>query len=328
MKSFPALCFVLSLLSGSLFPEGTLEKLLAMDAKKKEKYAFNPASTLPSRLALAPGFVYDYLTNLDQDPGYRAYLPVGEERQIVERTLARLPPLNQRVLKERLLGMYFIEGFQGSGMADFVLDARSNFYFIIVLNRAVLGRNLSEQFTYRESTCFRQGNDGTTVRVDCGTNERGLLYILLHESTHAVDYVRRINPFVEESLRPYLREIPKSTAFSRGLWEGLETPIAPARYTGRDRVTFYGFNQGPKLAAAEAPDLYRALTNSGFVSLYASQNWAEELAELVTLRAMTERLRLPYRILVERGGKTVEVFEPAASPKALERFKAVDAFFN
>lgn len=329
MKISKLLPFVSVFILSAVFAADRLETLLSMPARKMEIYRFNPASSLISRVRLPEAFVFEFLTNNDQDTGYRPYMPDSNEMILLERYLSMLPPLNRRVLKERLLGLYVIENFQGSGLADFVLDKNTNFYFTIVINRALFKRSLSEQFIYRERTCFRTDNSGLSVNVDCGTNESALLYILLHESTHAVDYVSNITPYVEPATVRFMKQKPRHTAFTKDVWTTrYEMPTAGNIFAMRDDVTFYNMNNGPKIPLSNTIALYQSFANSPFVSLYGSLNWAEDLAEMVTLYTLTEKLKLPYRIIIESNGRPLGIFEPAKNPRVTNRFPALELFYR
>lgn len=120
----------LLLLTHPLAADAELEALLAMPAKRLASWNFNPRTPLADRLQVAPPFLLDYLRRLDRMPSYEAAECREIDRADLTGYLAWLPPLHRRTLEERLLGFFFIKDFQGSGLADFALDDRTNFYIL------------------------------------------------------------------------------------------------------------------------------------------------------------------------------------------------------
>jgi hypothetical protein len=62
-----------------------------------------------------------------------------------------------------------------------------------------------------------------------------------------------------------------------------------------------------------AGHLYDALGRTPFISVYATCDSHDDLAELVAWTQLTERLHQPYRILISKGANVVRVIEPAQS---------------
>ena len=70
-----------------------------------------------------------------------------------------------------------------------------------------------------------------------------------------------------------------------------------------------------------AGDLYDALGRTSFISVYASCDSHDDLAELVAWTELTGRLHQPYRILISNGTKVLRVNEPAQSKLVRARLK-------
>lgn len=83
-------------------------------------------------------------------PGVVTDVP-DKEIEIIESYLESLPPLHQKTLQERLVGIFFINKFIGSGMADYVLDEENNIYS--------LQNDINTWMTHRENTCFAKDNN-------------------------------------------------------------------------------------------------------------------------------------------------------------------------
>lgn len=196
-------------------------KVKSIPAKNYSSYSFNPDSTLLSRVRDTPDFILDYLKNMDTVDYYTSYTPTSEEMDLIEEYLDLLPPLNRKIMKEKLLGIYFVSNFTGSGMADYAVDDDRNIYTLLFLNPDTLKVRINEWMDYRENTSFIEENDEIRIEVECGNNYLALLYILLHESTHIVDYINSITPYTEWTSSQIRKEhVNMNNKFIKGIWTG------------------------------------------------------------------------------------------------------------
>ena len=297
-----------------------------MPIHRFKNYSYNPASTLISRITVAPAFVLKHLRELDSRDSYTSYTPGKSEIAIIRQYLNLLPELTKTVLRERLIAIYFINNFHGSGLTDWVLDETGTFYTFMVFNPETLKYNISQWLTYRENSCFKKDSSDLSVSVDCGTRFSGFLYALLHESTHAVDYVKNITPYVEESLKrvgPYRGE---STRFTRGIWKEINKPEISYEFSPRKSLTFYEF-KGPRTNISESIETYRKLAKTPFVSLYGSISWTEDIAEFVFFYHLTEKLRESYRIDIRNRKRLIFSLEPMKSPLVIKRIPSIEDFY-
>lgn len=295
--------------------------IAAMPAKNLKSYQFDAEAPLIDRVAAAPDFVLKYLRDADNTDKYTAYLPSNVEKGQLDSYLSLLPESYQRTLEERLVAIYFISNWIGSGMADYVLDERKQLYAILVINPETMKHDLSEWITYRESTAFQlqgQGSGRLTVRIDCGIQYTGLMYLLLHETSHIMDYIHHYTPYVEDNLRA-LGLGTGDTDFTKGVWINYDTPVRQFDFASRHEISYYGL--GHLLSSAQAPAVYGGLKTSPFASLYGSRNWAEDFAELCTWYHYTGKLKQPYRIVWSDGDGTENVLEPMKSELVQRRLK-------
>ncbi len=273
---------------------------LSLPAYRLESYGFNPSSTVESRITAPPRFLLEHLMKMDGRKNYKARALTPAERRTVMSYYGSLPPLNRKIIRERVVGIYFIDNFLGSGLADFIVGPGREVYAYLAINPSVMDRSLSDWMTYREKTCFKPDGKSYDIRVDCGTRYTGLMYILLHETTHIVDYVEGVTPYTEEGLKKVRPVTSDETAFTRGIWRAYDRPREDFPF--RKGLTFYGMNKGPLLKMSECDKTYNGFSLSPFVSLYGSQNWAEDLAEYLTFYHLTEKLGQDYVIRVYRDG--------------------------
>jgi hypothetical protein len=290
-----------------------------------ESYRFNENSSLISRVTKPPVFVLNYLKKLDNNPDYEPFLPNGNEIKIIEDALNVLPPLNKRILNKRLIGIYFIRNFLGNGLTDWVVDSQNTVYTILVFNSGALTKSLSELLTVKEKTCFQADDQDYNIYFDCGKKYNGFNYILLHESTHAVDYIKNITPYADEQYKKYMHIEMSETEFTKTIWKGYDAPRG--EYAFSKRVFFYGSSK-PKLRMSKAAEVYTELSHSPFVSLYGSLSWAEDLAELVTFYHITHVLCQPYVINITRRGEKILSVYPMESPEVRKRLPLLQIFYR
>jgi hypothetical protein len=306
------------------------ERVAATPAMNLKSYKFDPASPIADRIQKAPAFVLKYLQEVDGRDDYKAYEPTAAERQLTLEYLDLLPAWFDTMLKERLVGITFVEKLLGAAFTQFVLDEADKVHAFIAINPATLRTGLSEWMTAREASCFTgastgasTGADSLSVFVDCGTKYQALLYALVHECGHVADYVYHYTPYVEPAMKELGLGV-SDTPFVADVWAERAKPEARADFAGRTDVTFYGLGGGPKIPIASAANLYRGLENSPFPSLYASQNWAEDFAECFTWYFFTDRLGQRYQMGLRRGGAVEVEYEPIYWSRVVHRFPQLD----
>jgi hypothetical protein len=243
-----------------------------------------------------------------------------------------LPPLHRKILRERLVEICFLQDFSSSAWADWLIDEQGDIYCVLAINHSVLQTNLSEWLTSRAGSCFFHDASGFDLCIDAGTEHTGFLGIFLHETTHIVDYVVNITPFVESSTYALAvkqeREFRDSYPFTEKIWEGPYSPLVEVDLALGDSITFYGTAGGPKLGLSTAAELYAQLTNSAFVSLYASQSWSEDLAELALYYHLTEKLHQPYTVSIMKGNEIHTTFQPLDNPRVQARLPLLEMFYS
>jgi hypothetical protein len=300
------------------------ERVAATPAMNLKNYKFDPASSIADRIQPAPAFVLKHLEEMDGRDDYAAYTPTDAEKQLVLQYLDLLPAWFDAMLKERLVGIYFIDNYVGSGMTEFVLDKADKIHAFIAINPATLAQGMSEWMTAREASCFSGAAAGEAdVFVDCGTAYKALLYVLAHECGHVADYVYHYTPYVEPTIEELGLGVSKTT-FIENVWADYAKPEERADFPGRTDVTFYGLGGGPKIPVANAGDLYLKLSNSPFPSLYAAENWAEDFAECFTWYFFTTRLGQRYQLGIKRGGAVEVEYEPIYWSRVVHRFPQLD----
>ncbi|MDA8131909.1 MAG: hypothetical protein M0011_10450 [Elusimicrobia bacterium] len=290
-----------------------------------EAYRYDPSSKLEDRIGPPPDVLLKQYREIDGRPDYGAYAPTEAEKRLVIEYLGLMPPVAERVFREKCVGLYFVSGFMGNGMTSWVADSTGTVYFSMVLNPKSLKQSLSETLSERENSCFVPA-EGWKVTVDAGSKYRGLAYALFHEGAHAVDYIRGVTPFVDPGMpEGYRAPFRGDGGLFTGVWKEYSVPMAGNDYAGRSDITFYGLG-GPKIPAAQAPGLYAGLVKSPFVSLYGSRSWAEDLAELTAYGLIAGRLGQPYKISLKGPGvrKTISPMKGRAASRSAAALKLLE----
>ena len=278
-------------------------------------YAFDPDSSLESRIVVAPAFVIEYLNHYDKVDYYENYLPTEKELSLARQNLRLLPKRYQSILQSHLVGIYFIKDFIGSAFTELVFDPADNRYAFIAVNGATLSTPISEWVTHRDLSCFKADSSGTVASTDCGTGYTGFMYAMLHEASHVVDFVLhyQLKPNAgNEKVFPFIGEY----------WQGFEQPRAQFDFPRRKDLSFYGLNGGPRISIKDASQVYSAITKTPFASLYGSQTMMEDFAELFVWTYHTQVLHQHYSITVTEAGNT-STYTPMDNPLVRKRSSAL-----
>ncbi|KAF0125262.1 MAG: hypothetical protein FD189_1784 [Elusimicrobia bacterium] len=283
---------------GPMRPEQR-ERLLSQPALKAENYDFDPTSPLKDRIGPPPPFLLDWLRDLDDRPGYKGRVPTAAQREMLAGWFGLMPERMRAVLKEKLLGVYLVDGFLGNGLSNMVIGKDGRKYAWAVLNTEGFSRTLSATLTGREASVFKGGG----VSVDCGGagEPPGIFYPFFHEMTHAYDYVAGVTPYVEKEWYELIEGGPPRRKQRWDVWAAYEKPLPEHDHPLRAKLRFYGIGGGPLLDISEAAALYAWLGESPFTSLYGAQNWAEDAVELMVYKAVRARLGRPCAVRYGAG---------------------------
>ncbi len=296
------------------------------------QYTWDEKSALIERVSNAPEKMLNYLREYDDRPDYSVYSPNPEEMQLIQEYLDILPRGIKRLLQQKLVAIHFINGFIGSGMTDLLFDNQENLFSVIILNPDTLKDTLSERITFRESSAFISDTPDIDIQVISSDKYAGLLYVLLHEATHAYDYIRGTTPYIEEFIEDYHKHkglsTPRETLFTRGIWKGIKTPVEKNEFQNRRDLTFYGLGGGPKIPLSKCLVVYQGFEHSPFPSLYGAKNWAEDLADMLTFYHITQIMGLEYRISIQSNDNDITSYHPFDNPLVKKRFKTLKVLYR
>ncbi|UFH57868.1 hypothetical protein [Spirosoma sp. KNUC1025] len=242
---------------------------LTLAQKVDATYENDPAQ----RIRIAPESVFTMFREAGMKPVDHKLTPVQKEK--VRRAFTQLPSLHQRLLRQHLQSISFMDNMPNTALTSPVDSGDGPKRFYITFRAGLLNETISEWASWKENTCFKQTSDSSyAVRAE-GGNLDAILYVLLHEATHVVDAVMNITP--RSSDRQALVE---STPFTNHVWRTMNVP--DDRYLD-SLLEKTRFRSGQPMPISLAPDVYRKLMQTPFPSLYGMTAWSEDIAELVTI---------------------------------------------
>ena len=293
------------------------------------RFGLDPASPLAARVRpTSPEILarFDEVRRPGQ-PGPTEHRLTAGERRALSAAFAALPPLHQRLLRERLRGVNFLDGMPNTALTSTVNPGEPYELFDITIRAAVLRQTASEWLTEKERTVFDSSGSGRSVSVEAGGRD-ALVFILLHEATHVVDNCLGLTPPFPPGKPPQGAPPPPPppTEFTRGVWDDRMLPAPAYRDALRLRVRF--FPGGEQLPIDRAVAVYESLRRTPFASLYGGWNWSDDLAEYLSVYHWTEVLKQPYRIVIRDGDRDVVAYEPMKSSLVRGRIGQMKRFYE
>jgi len=282
------------------------------------------STPVEDRIQTASADVISWLVAFDMGDTYRPYMPTMNEKRLFAEYVQLLPEAYRRVMREKVIAIFFIDDFEGGGMTMPDFDKKGNMFLILFFNPEILRRSLSEWINIRENSYFND-NAGIDLIIECGGDYYALIHTLMHEASHIYDYYNHVTPFTEPELRE--KRSPAKTGFTDAVWENHGQPLMSYDFPYREEL--YAWGLGPVQRKVLAMDIYRSLSQTPFASLYGSQNWAEDFAEHSTWYFLEKDLNITYRVRVIKnpglGNEENFVYEPLSYPLVRERFSILAA---
>lgn len=286
--------------------------------RPKASVHIDPASPLHSRVGEADPSVLKMFADAGM-PAPSAHVLTDAERTSLARAFTTLPPVHQRVLRERLRRISFLDGMPNTALTSMVDPDAATPLYDLTIRAGVLHESASEFLTHKERTCFDFSGSTRTVVVEAGPLE-AIVYVLLHEATHMVDGALGLTPV--EGRNP----AADADLLTAGVWTDRLTVASAYADPLLDELVYR--RGGRPIPVSDAHKVYGALQRTPFVSLYASSNWHDDAAELMAWHHLTSRMGQPYRIVVRERDQQVLVYEPMASPLVQRRLRLLTPMYD
>lgn len=315
------LCITLATISFHSLAQ-TNDKIDAVEKKSQvqHKYGLDPTTALPSRIGETPTDVIKMFKEAGMSPTKHQLNPA--ERLQVEHAFAALPPLHQRVLKEHLRSISFLDNMPNTALTSIVNTGDTYRLYDITFRAEVLRQNVSQWLTEKERSCFAANRSTLSVSVVAGTLD-AIVYILMHEATHVVD--GSLDLLAGDLNMQTLTDSTKST-FTTGVWTDRIVFAPQYKHTILDSTRY---RKGGKIIPIDSAGfVYRALERTPFVSLYSTSSQHEDIAEYLTVYHFTQKLKQPFQIIIRDNEKKVFVFEPMKSKLTKRRMRYMRIFYR
>ncbi|MBE9463873.1 hypothetical protein IEE83_18475 [Dyadobacter sp. UP-52] len=237
----------------------------------------------------------------------------------VSNAFALLPPLHQRILKQHLQSISFMDNMPNTALTSPVDPSRGLKMFNITFRAGLLDQTISEWATWKENTCFKPAADfGYKVQVE-GGNMDAIVYVLMHEATHIIDAMLEITPHPAES-----DSVVKPTLFTKDIWRKMNVPADPYIDSLLEKTRF---RSGQPVPISLAPEVYQKLAQTPYPSLYAMAAWFEDIAELATIYHLTNKLSQPFLVIVTKNNTELARFEPMKNGRVKKRLDQLAIFY-
>lgn len=197
------------------------------------------------------------------------HVVTSAEEATLAHALAQLTPFQREVLQKRLRAIYFIDGLPNNALTFPDGGSATEPTYSIAIRSGVLHETISELVTRKERTLFDSANSELSVTVDAGTLN-AMVYVLLHEATHIVDRAVGATP---DPTHP-----GGNHPLVSGIWRDDRTPVDEYRLP---ILMDIAWRHGRAMSITHAADLCKSLSRTPFVSVYASCDSHDDLAELV-----------------------------------------------
>lgn len=266
----------------------------------------------------APQSVFEKFRSAGMNPVNHSL--TASEKQKVEQVFSQLPALHVRILKEHLHSISFMDNMPNTALTSPVETDAGGKMYNIVIRAEILNETISQWATWKENSYYENSEElPYEVVVEAGYLD-AVLYVLLHEASHVVDEVLNITPHFDADNNL----ISSTTNFVEGIWSEFNVPrdelLSPILKETR-------FRSGKIMSISATIDVYKALTDTPFVSLYSMASWFEDLAEAVTIYHLTVKMKQPYKIKVKHNNELHVVYEPLMNSRVKERLNQLKIFY-
>lgn len=285
----------------------------------QQRFGLDPAIPLTNRVSQTPGDVLKRFKEAGMSP--TEHIVTEEERKIISAAFAMLPPLHQRVLKERLKDISLLDNMPNTALTSTLNFEEPYNLYHITIRAGVLHETVSQWLNWKERGYFDTLQARARVNIE-GGRLNALVYVLLHETTHILDAALGIT----SRLPGKLLDSSTFSDFAAGIWEDRTTLTPPLKDS---LLLSLNFREGGKLLPVDqAVMAYRSLQKLPFVSLYSVSARTEDLAEYVTVYHLTHQLKQPFRIVVKDGNRQLFSYEPMKSALVKSRIQQMKYFYT
>jgi len=315
--------------------EALLKELEQHQARLRSTWSGLLGKDIKERIQPAPDIIIDYLR---KDNELNGYTERPEKAKVDPSFLAdihgavdELPKVVRNHLEAHVVAVFLVEELGTTGYGELLKNFDENRLGFIVLDVDFLNRKANEWISWRENSPFTdKGVYAVEAEIELeGNNSRkaAIQYILLHELGHLVGVAKGAHPDW------FAGGDPKHWPFTKLSWLAHESVFKgkskyDSFFSNRDKLKFYTFQKAP-LKSEAIDDIYRKLSRTDFVSLYAATNMYDDFAETYAMYVHVILQNKPWIIRVMRKGKAVrEIREPILENRFIKKKEYMDELFK
>jgi hypothetical protein len=315
MKKYYLIILVITLFSLSYCKKNYGNNLHPI--QKAENYNGNINLPIEERLLATPDIIIDILNEFDSVDYYSSKELNGNEKQLFMNYYDLLPLKYKEIIKEKVVGIYFVNNFLGGGMTEAIFDNKGNMLMVLFFNPEILYRNITDWINFRDNTAFINNANKISLTIECNSNYYALIHTLFHEASHIYDFYNFVTPYTEEFLKTDKTIFP--TDFIKDIWNDYNKPVDGYDFINRENISFYDL--GDRVNNNFAIDIYKALSESPFTSIYCSKTWAEDFAETFTWYYLKEYFDIDYITTLFEDEKIIMAYNPNNNELVTRRYK-------
>ncbi|MET1055828.1 MAG: hypothetical protein ABWY16_11015 [Pedobacter sp.] len=293
--------------------QDTISSAAKLDTLKK--YGIDPGRDISSRVMDTSPEIILMFQKAGMSP--RRHELSGADRVKIAKAFAALPALHQRVLKERLHSISFLDNMPNTALTSTFNPGSPYRLYDITFRAAILNQTVSQWTTEKENTLFK-ADQQASVTIDAGALD-AILYVIFHETTHVVDAALGLT---EDNQTAGTKSF---APFTNRVWTSRMVTVP--EYTDSLLQAITWKKEGNLINVTNAVSLYKSLQKTPFVSIYSSCSRMEDLAEYLSVYHLTQKLRQPFRIMVHQNGKEDFVYEPMKSKLVRSRIGQMQQFY-
>lgn len=323
------------------------EKQTAADCKGKDRACFSRflqahpikkidywekyfQGNISERIYSAPEAIIDYLSLENRSSGFLdetvSAVLMNDFSTDIKQAISALPDTVKKLLHDKLIGIFLVEGLGSTGFSDAIMDAGGQPRFgYIVLDVGVLDRVANQWATWKESTPFKDNPDfrieAIIERNENNSRENAIQYILLHEFGHILSIGERFHPYWGNA--PPNNKDLQAYAFSSESWlisKNRYISVFEKTLPARDQIVYY---LGARLAAEHMLEVYTDLEKTNFSTLYAATNPFDDFAESFASYVHTVLMKKPFEIRIIKNNVLMKVYRTCWDEVRCARKKAI-----
>lgn len=288
------------------------------------------------RILPAPAVLIDYLIADNQYQGYTdrprpaVIDPVFLED--IAGAVEGIAPAARRHIRDHVVAIFLARDLGSTAYGELLRDFGANKMGFIVLDVDALNRRANDWITWRERSPFAGSGPTQLIAGIAGpagdTRAAAIRYILLHEIGHIVGVAKKAHSSWFDG------GDPKDFGFSAISWvaaadgKGKDSRF-DAAFTQRRRITYYRFEDA-LLNAAQMVEIYKQLTVTDFVSLYAATNMYEDFAETYAMYVHVVLQGQSWTVDVQdqNGARVLQLVNPILETRCRAKKQYLDQWFR